>query len=179
MVASARKAVFLDRDGVIIRSILRNGKPHAPTTLEDFALLPDVDTAIRDLAAAGFLILVVTNQPDIGNGLVALEIVEEMHRKLMQVLPIDKIYMCPHGQKEGCACRKPKPGMLLAAKDEFGIDLAASFMVGDRYSDVQAAIAAGCIPVFIDNDYVETPDFNVNMRAGSLLEASRYILGKI
>lgn len=178
MVTASRKAVFLDRDGVIIRSILRNGKPHAPTTLADFALLPDVETAVRDLADAGFLIFVVTNQPDIGNGLVAPEIVEQMHKELMQTLPIKKIYMCPHSQKEGCTCRKPKPGMLLTAKEEFGIDMAASFMVGDRYSDVLAGIAAGCAPVFIDNDYVETPDFDVKMRAESLFEASRCILGK-
>ena len=173
------KAVFLDRDGVINRSIVRDGKPYAPRSLAEFELLPGVEKACADLAAAGFLLLVVTNQPDIGNGLVSAAIVEQMHQKLLQLLPIKKIYMCPHRQDAGCACRKPKPGMLLAAKEEFGIDMAASFMAGDRHSDVCAGISAGCTPVFIDHEYVETPDFTVTMRAKSLLEANRYILGTL
>ncbi len=170
------KAVFLDRDGVLNESILRDGKPHAPRTLEEFKLLPGVEEAVKNLQAAGFLLVVVTNQPDIGNGLVSADVVEQIHRGLQQLLPIRKIYMCPHKQTAGCECRKPKPGMLLAAAQEFDIEMEKSYMVGDRYGDVCAALAAGCTPVFIDYEYVETPDFDVKLRAHSLLEASQLIL---
>lgn len=173
---AARKAVFLDRDGVINHSAVRDGKAYAPRSLAEFQLLPGVKEAAEALSAAGYLLIVVTNQPDIGNGLVDRAIVDEMHQHLLQQLPIAKIYLCPHRQNEGCECRKPKPGMLLAAKAEFGIDMAASYMIGDRYSDVCAGIAAGCTPVFIDYDYIETPDFDVKMRVQSLSQASQIIL---
>jgi D-glycero-D-manno-heptose 1,7-bisphosphate phosphatase len=179
ILSAARRAVFLDRDGVINRSLLRNGKPVAPRSLEEFEILPGVPEAIRRLAEAGFLIFVATNQPDIGNGLVDPEIVERMHRQLLDQFPITKIYCCPHRQDAGCACRKPRPGMLLAAAREFGVNLAASFMVGDRYSDVQAAEAAGCTPVFIDYKYVETPDFPVKLACENLLQAGDAILQSI
>lgn len=177
MVTSARKAVFLDRDGVINRSHVREGKPYAPRTLEEFQLLPGVVEATKKLSEAGFLLFVATNQPDIGNGLVDPEIVEQMHRQLLATLPITKIYTCPHRQNEGCECRKPKPGLILAGEKEYKIDIKKSYMVGDRYSDVQAAIAAGCVPIFIDYEYVETPDFDGTMRAMDLLQASKFILG--
>lgn len=170
------RAIFLDRDGVINESIVRDGKPHAPRALSEFVLFPGVETAVRKLKSAGFLIFVATNQPDIGNGLVSSEVVEQMHRQLLDTLPITKIYMCPHKQTDGCECRKPKPGMLLKAKEEFGLDMPSSFMVGDRYSDVCAGIAAGCTPVFIDRNYVETPDFDVSIRAHDLFQASMSIL---
>jgi D-glycero-D-manno-heptose 1,7-bisphosphate phosphatase len=173
-----QKAVFLDRDGVINRAIVRDGKPYAPREMSGFELLPQVEEAISNLADANFLIFVVTNQPDIGNGFISLDIVEQMHKQFLQNLPIKKIYICAHRQDEGCDCRKPKPGMLLKAKEEFNIDMSASYMIGDRYGDVCAGQNAGCISIFIDNDYVETPDFDVNMRANSLYEASKYILGK-
>ncbi len=176
MVDARYKAVFLDRDGVINRSKVIDGKAYAPRALSEFELLPGVKEACDALVKADFLLFVVTNQPDIGNGLVSREIVEQMHHTVLAALPITKIYTCPHTQQEGCACRKPKPGMLLAAQQEFALDMAQSFMVGDRYSDVCAAIAAGCEPVFIDYHYVETPDFNVNIRTENLQQASFCIL---
>lgn len=172
----ATKAVFLDRDGVINRTEVRDGKPYAPRTLAEFALLPGVAKACQTLADAGFLLFVVTNQPDIGNGLVTRSVVNAMHTQLLAELPITKIYLCPHTQTAGCECRKPKPGMLLKAKDEFGIRMAASFMVGDRYSDIQAALAAGCNPIFLDKNYIETPEFDGTLRAQNLPEASALIL---
>ncbi len=173
---SVRKAVFLDRDGVINRSIVRDGKPYAPRTLEEFELFPGVTEATQHLSDAGFLLFVVTNQPDIGNGLVDAKLVDKIHQQLLQTLPIKKIYMCPHKQDEGCDCRKPKPGMLLQARNEFSIELAESYMIGDRHTDISAARSAGCVPIFVDHDYVETPDLGDTMRAKSLLQASQYIL---
>ncbi len=176
MVEAGKRAVFLDRDGVINDSVVRDGKPYAPRSLSEFTIFPEAEEAADRLVEAGFQIFVVTNQPDIGNGFVAREVVEQMNEILMRRLPITKIYMCPHKQTDNCECRKPKPGMLLAAKNEFHIDMPSSFMVGDRYSDVCAGIAAGCQPVFIDKNYLETPDFDVSIRAENLLHASRYIL---
>jgi D-glycero-D-manno-heptose 1,7-bisphosphate phosphatase len=170
-----RKAVFLDRDGVINRSIIKNGKGYAPRSLAEFELLPGVEEATAALKKADFLLFVVTNQPDIGNGLISPDIVDQMHQLLIKKLPLTKIYMCPHRQDENCACRKPKPGMLLMAKDEFDIDMKNSFMVCDRVSDVQAGISAGCTPFFIDHNYIETPDLGDIVRAKSLLQVIKYI----
>jgi D-glycero-D-manno-heptose 1,7-bisphosphate phosphatase len=166
----------LDRDGVISRSELRGGKPYAPRRLEDFRLLPGAARAVRDLKHAGFLVIVVTNQPDIGNGLVDSAVVQAMHARLRARVPVDDIRMCPHRQDAGCTCRKPKPGMLLAAARQWDIDLRSSYMVGDRDGDIFAGRAAGCHTVLINRDYSEprraVPEKNVR----SLAAAARFIL---
>lgn len=175
---SSHSAVFLDRDGVICRSVTIGGKPYAPRRLEDFRLLPGAAQAARDLKRAGFLVIVVTNQPDIGNGLVAAAIVEAMHTKLRARLPVDDICMCPHRQDAGCECRKPKPGMLLAAARRWNIDLKNSYMVGDRGSDVVAGKAAGCYTLLINRHYSEVRDTAPDRLVRSLAEAARFILVK-
>lgn len=149
------RAVFLDRDGVITRSEVRRGKPHAPRRLEDFRLLPGVAKAAQSLKRAGFLVIVVTNQPDIGNGLVHAAVVEAMHAKLRSRVAVDDIRVCPHRQDAGCACRKPRPGMLLAAARDWKIDLKNSYMVGDRDGDIVAGKAAGCYTLLINRHYSE------------------------
>ena len=173
-----RRAVFLDRDGVISRSQVRGGKPYAPRRLKDFRLLPGAARAVRDLKHAGFLIIVVTNQPDIGNGLVDSAVVRAMHAKLRARVPVDDIRMCPHRQDAGCACRKPKPGMLLAAAKRWKIDIKNSYIVGDRDGDISAGKAAGCHTVLINRYYSElrraVPDKNVR----SLAAAARFILSR-
>lgn len=151
-----RPAVFLDRDGVLNRAELRDGKAFAPRDPRDFRLLPKAAAAVDRLKAAGFLVIVVTNQPDIGNGLVDEAAVAAMHARLRERVAVDDIRVCPHRQTLGCDCRKPRPGMLLAAARDHRIDLARSVMVGDRLSDVAAGAAAGCRTVFIDRRYAET-----------------------
>jgi D-glycero-D-manno-heptose 1,7-bisphosphate phosphatase len=148
-------AVFLDRDGVLVRAPIANGKTYAVRQLAKFRLLPGTARAIEDLRNAGFRIVVVTNQPDIGNRLISAEIVEAMHDKLRQKIAPDAIEVCPHRQDEGCLCRKPKSGMIKAAAHRLAIDLAASFMIGDRWSDIVAGHAAGCYTIFIDRRYGE------------------------
>ena len=152
----ARRCVFLDRDGVLNRAEVRDGKPYAPRALPDFRLLPGAAEAVRRLKAAGFIVVVVTNQPDIGNGLVDEATVAAMHARLKARVPVDDVRVCPHAQNQNCACRKPAPGMLLAAARDLGLDLPGSFMVGDRLGDVAAGAAAGCRTVFIDRGYAET-----------------------
>jgi D-glycero-D-manno-heptose 1,7-bisphosphate phosphatase len=171
-----RRAVFLDRDGVLNRSATRSGRPVAPVSLEEFELLPGVVEAVEALRKAGFCLVVVTNQPDVGAGRLEQEVVEEMHRKLRDWLPIDDIKVCYHEDAAACDCRKPKPGMLVAAAGQWAIDLTASFMVGDRWRDVSAGKAAGCKTIFIDYGYQESGPDKADFVACSLLEASRIIL---
>ncbi|PYK99877.1 MAG: HAD family hydrolase [Verrucomicrobia bacterium] len=171
-----KRAVFLDRDGGLNRSTVREGRPYAPRSLEDFQLLPGVAEALARLRNAGFLLIVVTNQPDVAAGVVRREVLARIHQKLRALLPIDDIKVCCHVDEDDCACRKPRPGMLLEAAREWSIDLEHSFMVGDRWRDVSAGKAAGCKTIFVDYGYAERqkdpPDFVVT----SLPEAAKIIL---
>lgn len=167
------RAVFLDRDGVINRALERDSKPFPPRSLDEFEILPDVPGACARLKAAGFLLVVATNQPDVGRGTLKMELVEKIHAQLMRRLPVDRVEVCFHpGQgKSDCDCRKPKPGMLLRAAKELNIDLARSWMVGDRWRDVDCGHAAGCRTIFIDCGYAEDlrqkPDFSARNLAGA------------
>jgi D-glycero-D-manno-heptose 1,7-bisphosphate phosphatase len=172
-----RKAVFLDRDGVIVVPEFRDGCSFAPRSLDGFRVYPDAAASLQKLKRAGFLLAVVTNQPDVGHGLIARSEVDAMHELIARDLPVDAIKTCFHRQGENCACRKPKPGMLLEAAGELGIDLMQSFMVGDRKSDMEAGRAAGCATVFIDLGYhaepaPEAPDYVVH----SIAEAADIII---
>ena len=151
-----RRAVFLDRDGVINRSLVRDGKPYAPINAAEFELLPGVPAALSRLRQHGFLNIVVTNQPDVATGRQQREDIDALHERLKTELAIDAIKTCCHLDTDDCACRKPKPGLLLEAAREFSIDLGASFMVGDRWRDVAAGQRAGCKTCFfIDYGYAE------------------------
>jgi D-glycero-D-manno-heptose 1,7-bisphosphate phosphatase len=171
-----KPAVFLDRDGVINRAVVRNGRPYPPDTIEEFEFLPGVPEALAALKRAGFLLVVATNQPDVATGKQRRDVVEAMHDRIRDELPVDDIFACYEVDSPECRCYKPKPGMLLDAAGIHGIDLGRSYMVGDRWRDVGAGKAAGCVTVFIDYGYEErrpdAPDFVVK----SLIEASRAIV---
>ncbi|MEG3618319.1 HAD family hydrolase [Magnetovibrio sp. PR-2] len=172
-----KRAIFLDRDGVLNRTDVRDAKPYAPTRVEDFDILPDVAEALSSFKRAGFFLVVVTNQPDVGNGKVERETVEAMHQSLMRDLPIDALKVCYHKQSEGCPCRKPEPGMLLDAAEEYGIDVPNSFMIGDRAGDVLAGKSAGCRTVFIDLGYRSSEQTTqADIITNSLPEAADRIL---
>lgn len=157
---------------------MRGGKAYAPRRLVDFRLLPGVPKAVAALKRAGFLVVVVTNQPDIGNGLVEAAIVEAMHARLRSRVPVDDIRMCPHRQDAGCSCRKPRPGMLLAAARRWNIDLKNSYMVGDRASDIVAGKAAGCYTLLINRHYSEPLPNSPERTVRSLPAAVRIILSR-
>lgn len=165
-----QRAVFLDRDGVLNRPLVRDGRPYPPLSVADFELYDDVAEGCARLKAAGFLLIVVTNQPDVGRGTQMRAQVDEMHEKLLSALPmLDRIEVCFHaGREHGepCACRKPQPGMLLAAAAALPIDLPSSYLIGDRWRDIDCARAAGCRAIFIDRGYRErlreTPDETVS-----------------
>ncbi|CAN5600122.1 HAD family hydrolase [soil metagenome] len=167
--AGRARCVFLDRDGVLNESIVRNGRPYPPAHLEEFRIYPDVPDGCARLKDAGFLLIVVTNQPDVGRGTQTRAAADALNRRLLSALPmLDRIEVCFHAgaeQGEPCHCRKPKPGMLLTAAAALKIDLSRSYLIGDRWRDVDCARNAGCAAVFISRGYAEplrqTPDFTV------------------
>ena len=170
------RAVFLDRDGVLNKPVVRDGKPYPPANLDDFQLLPGVGEACSLLKKAGFLLVVVTNQPDVGRGTQSQAVVEEMHEYLCRSLPIDRIEVCyDPGNGAPSDFHKPAPGMLRRAADALGIDLAASFMVGDRWRDIDCGQAAGCTTIFIDYGYAENLRQQPHHRVSGLLEAAQLI----
>ena len=176
---SSDRAVFLDRDGVINDVVLRDGRPFPPPSLAELRLLEGVKETIRGLKAAGLSVVVVTNQPDVRTGLQSRDVVEAIHAHLRSELEIDAIEVCFHVDADGCSCRKPAPGMLLQAAERAGLDLAKSFLVGDRWRDIEAGERAGCSTFWIRNDYAERkperPDFVVR----SLAEAGERILEQL
>ena len=172
-----RRAAFLDRDGVLVETLVRNNRAFAPVSLAEFRLEPDAGLHVGRLARAGLLPIVVTNQPEVARGIIAPAILEEMHERLRKAVPVEDIFVCAHDGPDGCGCRKPKPGMLKAAAAKWGIDLAGSFMVGDRSSDVEAGQAAGCYTVLIERSYSGTA--SPGARAHDLATAVDAVLARL
>ena len=175
--APVRRAVFLDRDGVLNESIVRNRKPYPPATLAEFKLFPDASPALARLKAAGFLLLVVTNQPDVARRTQSREIVETMHARMAAALPIDDFFVCWHDDADRCGCRKPLPGLLYSAADRYEVDLGGSFLIGDRWRDIDAGAAVGCRTVLIDREYDERqPQSRPDYCTASITGAADWIL---
>jgi D-glycero-D-manno-heptose 1,7-bisphosphate phosphatase len=173
-----RSAVFLDRDGVINRSMIRAGKPYPPASVQELEILPGVKQALEALRKAGFLLVVVTNQPDVARGTTSKDSIDRIHNYLKAELPLDAVLTCFHDDADKCDCRKPKPGLMVRAAKEMSIDLSASYMVGDRWRDIEAGQQAGCRNFFVDYGYDEKQPQSYDFRVSSLLEASQIILQK-
>jgi D-glycero-D-manno-heptose 1,7-bisphosphate phosphatase len=160
-----RRAVFVDRDGVLNRGVIREGRSHPPATLSEVELVPGVAEACRQLTEAGLLLIGATNQPDVARGRQTRDEVLRINRHILSSLPLLEIRTCFHDNADDCACRKPRPGLLLEAAKEHDIDLRRSFMVGDRWTDVAAGAAAGCLTFLITAPYNErercSPDYDV------------------
>jgi len=171
----AGRAVFLDRDGVLNAAVIRDGLPYPPRSVDEVEILPGVEEACTRLCGAGFDLVVVTNQPDIARGTQTLEAVHRINEGLLAALPLDEVVVCPHDDADGCDCRKPRPGMLVAAAQRRGIDLSASFMVGDRWRDIEAGIRAGCRTLLIDRHYDE-PSVRADVTVIDLGKAAVWIL---
>ena len=172
----ANKAFFLDRDGVINRAFIRNGKSYPPQTIGEFEILSGVLEAISDLKQNGFKIIVVTNQPDVSTGVQNLKTIEEFHRIIKEKLLVDDIKVCFHLESDQCECRKPQPGMIFSAAEEWAIDLSKSFLVGDRWRDIEAGKTAGAFTFFIDYGYDEKLTVEPDKIVSSLYEASQFAL---
>lgn len=173
---SLKQAVFLDRDGVINQAIVKDGKPYSPINLKKFKILPGVKKAMEALKASGWLLIVVTNQPDVARGKAKQVDIELIHKYLQEQIPIEAIYTCYHDNNDGCDCRKPSPGAFFKAKKIYKINLKKSFMIGDRWSDIEAGRKAGCKTIFIDYNYNEKKIKNFDYKANSLSDATRIIL---
>jgi D-glycero-D-manno-heptose 1,7-bisphosphate phosphatase len=176
--SAPRRAVFLDRDGVLNRPMVRNGKPFPPDTLEQFEIVAGAGEALLELRSLGFWLCVVTNQPDVARGSQQRSVVEAMHGVLRNVLQLEDFYICYHDDKDGCGCRKPKPGLLLAAAAEHGVSLTDSYMIGDRWRDIDCGNSAGCTTIFIDAGYNECLQTSPHFRAPDLPTAVRLISTK-
>jgi len=175
-----RRAVFLDRDGVINHAVVRNGKPHPPSSPTDFRLYDDVVDGCARLKTASFLLVLITNQPDVGRGTQSREAVEAMHLKLKSALPsLDRIEICYHGGErygQPCDCRKPRPGLILRAAAELNIDLKESYVIGDRWRDIDCARAAGCRVIFIERGYKEKSCQAADVTVANFEEAVNAVL---
>jgi D-glycero-D-manno-heptose 1,7-bisphosphate phosphatase len=174
-VARGRPAVFLDRDGVLNEAFVRDGVPTPPRSVEEFRVLPGVARACADLKRAGFVLVVVTNQPDVARGKLAAAAVGRMHERLRRCVPLDEICVCMHDDSDGCACRKPQPGMLLDAAGRLNLDLARSAGVGDRWRDVEAARRAGVRAIYVDRHYAEPAPVGAHVAVADLAGAAAWI----
>jgi D-glycero-D-manno-heptose 1,7-bisphosphate phosphatase len=173
-----RRAVFLDRDGVINLAYIRNGKSYPPKDLSQLVILTGVEESVKKLRKFGFEVVVVTNQPDISNGNSSYEMVHKLHKEIQLLTGIKNYYICPHVEVDRCSCRKPMPGLLLEAAKDLNLDLKKSYMVGDRWRDVSAGQSAGCKNFFIDYNYREERPKEPFITVLSLLHAVEIIIGE-
>jgi len=175
-VNSGQRAVFLDRDGVLNRAVIRDGKPFPPASPAELEIAPDT-AVLSELKALGFLLVVVTNQPDVGRGTQKREIVDAIHYRLRAVVPLDDIFVCYHVDGDQCDCRKPEPGLIFRAAEKYDLDLPASYLIGDRWRDIEAGERAGCKTVLIDYGYSEpSPRSGPAVRVTSLRAAAEWIV---
>ena len=171
-----KPAVFLDRDGVINKAIVKHGKPFAPRSMHEFQFTDGLFETISRLREGGFELVVVTNQPDIAKNITSESFVEEIHLEIAKTTGIQHFYVCKHIDEDNCDCRKPKPGLLLRATSDLNLDLTQSFLIGDRWRDIEAGNLAGCKTIFIDYGYREQEPLPPYIRVRSVSEASRKVL---
>jgi D-sedoheptulose 7-phosphate isomerase len=175
--AQLKRAVFLDRDGVVNEVVVREGRPYPPKDAASLRIPAGAADALARLKERGYLLLVVTNQPDVARGSKRRDTIEEMNRRLSAELPLDGVLTCYHGDADHCDCRKPQPGLIMRAAQEHGIDLSHSYLIGDRWRDIDAGANAGCKTILIDRGYAERPPASTpDARVGSLPEAVDWIL---
>jgi D-glycero-D-manno-heptose 1,7-bisphosphate phosphatase len=179
-IGALTRAVFLDRDGVLNDAVMRDGKPYPPASEAEVQIAAEAPAALARLKARGLPLIVVTNQPDVARGVQSVEAVEAIHNRLRRELPIDDILICFHDDADGCACRKPKPGLILNGAVRHSIDPCRSFMIGDRWRDIDAGKEAGCYTIWIDRGYGERRPARVpDARVASLSEAVTQVLQQI
>jgi transaldolase len=172
-----RRAVFLDRDGVLNEPVIRDGRPFPPQNAEDLVVCSGARDALEALRAAGFALICVTNQPDVARGTTSHAAIDAIHARLRAELPLDDIIVCPHDDADGCACRKPKPGLVHEGARRHGIDPTSSYLVGDRWRDIEAGVAANCRTIFVDRGYAErAPSVRPDARVANIVEAATWII---
>jgi len=173
-IRNLKRAVFLDKDGVLNKVLIRDGKIGSPRNLRELELTEEALEPIDDLKKGGFLVVVLTNQPDLARGRMAFSEFEAMARAVRERFPIDDLLVCPHDDEDACECRKPKPGLIYRACEQHGIDVSRSFFVGDTRRDLEAANRAGCPGLLIDTPY--NRDVSCEHRFQNLRDAVKFIL---
>ncbi len=171
------KAVFLDRDGVVNKALVVNGTPFSPRLLQEVEIVEEVSNCVIRLKKLGFKIAIVTNQPDIARAKTTLSKVNEIHDFITEETGITNFFICPHDDSDNCECRKPKIGLLLQAATRLKIDLKRSYLIGDRWKDIEAGQSAGCKSIFINNNYLEKAPKLPYIEVKSLSEATQIIAG--
>lgn len=175
----ARRAVFFDRDGVLVEATVRDGRPFPPAGLRDIEFVPGARDSVARLRDAGFVAICVTNQPDVARGSLDATTAVAMNRFVLESLGLDDLIACFHDDRDGCACRKPRPGMLLQGAARWSVALEESFMVGDRWRDIDAGAAAGCRTVLIDRGWAERePESKPDASVDSVMAAAAWILSE-
>ncbi len=173
-----KRAVFLDRDGVLNRSVIVDGLPKPPAHIEEVEIISGVFEAIQIFKDCDLLPVVVTNQPDIARGLSTEKDVQAINDLIGRRTAVNFFYTCIHDDIDNCSCRKPSPGLIYRAASDLDIDISESFLVGDRWRDIEAGQAAGCDSFFIDYSYPEKLPRIPFTRVVSLLEAAQIIQGR-
>jgi D-glycero-D-manno-heptose 1,7-bisphosphate phosphatase len=173
-IGEVRRAVFLDRDGVINHVIVRDGKPTSPQSRNEFILIDGATEAIQAFKDAGLTVIIVTNQPDIARKILSPGDLSWMTEKILSETQADEVVVCPHDDDDLCYCRKPKAGMLVESAKKWNIDLTRSFVIGDNWKDVEAGKGAGCTCLLIDAEY--NKDVACHIRVKSLSEATEIVL---
>lgn len=171
-----KPAVFFDRDGVLNQAIISNNKPYPPKNINELVIVEEANNALARLKNAGFMLFIVTNQPDVARGSTTQASVEAINDEIMQVLPIDAAYVCYHDDKDQCLCRKPLPGLLMSAAKDYQIDLKNSYMIGDRYKDIAAGNAAHCKTIWLRTNYDEPKPLLPHFTSDTLRLAVAWIL---
>ena len=174
---SGRVAIFLDRDGVLNHPVVRDGLPYPPSDVASLRIYAGARDVLLRAKDAGFALIVVTNQPDIARGTQSRAVVDDINLALAGELPVDDILVCEHDSSAGCECRKPKPGLIFQGAKRHAVALTKSFLVGDRWRDIDAGAAAGVKTILIDRGYAERqPLHAADARVSSLEQAITWIL---
>lgn len=171
-----QRVVFLDRDGVLNRAFPEGGTTRPPMSVAELELLPGVKESLARLRAAGFVLVVVTNQPDVARGKQTREAVEEINAVMRAELPLLDVFACYHDGADKCHCRKPKPGLLTDAAKKHDLDIDTAFLVGDRWSDIVAAHTAGCRAVLIETPFSNPERCRADHTATDIADATEWIL---
>lgn len=178
--SNVSRIVFLDRDGVLNEPVMRDGKPFPPASPAELVICKGAKLALRELRAAGFKLVCITNQPDIARGTTSVAEVDAINDLLWTELPLDEIIVCPHDDADSCSCRKPKAGMLEDGARRLGTSTRGNYLVGDRWRDIEAGARAGCRTVLVDRGYHERQsDTPPDARVVDIADAATWIIADI
>jgi len=174
-----KRAIFLDRDGVINEVVFhRTKKPSSPWNFEEFKLINGIKKPLEELSQMGYYLFIISNQPDIARGHIKKDTTERINKIIYETFPIKEIFVCPHDDHHDCNCRKPKPGMIFILSKKWKIDLKKSFLIGDNWKDMEAGKSAGCITIILDQPYNQLveADFRVKNleRAVDMIKSIKY-----